>query len=153
MSEPSNHVFIHAKQFLNIARFCDDADKLDQVLMAVISNYAFSIELMLKALDTDIVQPLSQSHTIWSPAHIETNRRGHDFKKIYDELPPDVKVRLSSKYQSITGEDVVPLLVEFKDYFVLSRYFHDTKSKIIYYPSKLRALAEGLEKVLNNWHV
>jgi len=152
MGEPSNHIFINAKQYLNLARYCHDDGNLDDVSIAAVSNYAFSVELMLKCLDTTTIPSLSVNNGVLSQAYTESNSWGHDLRKIFDNLPDEARAKLASKYKSVLGQEITLLLDKCKDYFVLSRYYHDPKSQISYDISGVRKLAEGIEFSLATWY-
>lgn len=151
MSEPSNHVFINARQYLNIARIAEDHGNLCSVSIAAVSNYAFSVELMLKALDTKLLPSLVVQDGVLTQAQIQTNIRGHNLLCIFRRLAPDVRNRLREKFLAAKGVEIEPLLSTCCDYFVLSRYFHEPQSKISYKTSCIRTLAEGVEDALANW--
>lgn len=152
MSEPSNHVFINAQQYLNIARIADENGHLYDVSIAAVSNYAFSVELMLKALDTTLLPSLSIQSGVLSEAEIQTNIRGHNLFSIFQNLPVDVQQRLTKKFREAKGMEIEPLLTICGDYFVLSRYFHEPQSKIPYRISDVRSLAEGVERAMLSWN-
>ena len=152
LSVPSNHVFINAQQYLNIARITDGSGHLYDVSIAAVSNYAFSVELMLKALDTTLLPSLPVQDGVLSGAEIQTNIRGHNLLSIFQKLPTDVQQRLAKKFLEANGMEVEPLLSTCGDYFVLSRYFHEPQSKIAYRISDVRSLAEGVEHAMLSWN-
>jgi len=152
MSEPSNHVFINARQYLNIARIAEDHGNLCSVSIAAVSNYAFSVELMLKALDTTMLPSLVVQGGGLTQAELQTNIRGHNLLCVFKSLAPDVQNRLSEKFLTAKGVEIEPLLSTCCDYFVLSRYYHEPQSKISYKTSYIRTLAEGVEDALSNWN-
>jgi hypothetical protein len=71
---------------------------------------------------------------------------------IYKTSPENTTKTLTSKFQSKTGKEIEPALNMFKDYIVLSRYYHEPKSKNAYRISELRDLAEGIESSLSSWY-
>lgn len=153
MSEPNNHIFISAQQYLNIARIAEEQGQLRSVSIAVISNYAFSVELMLKALGATVLPSLNVQGGTLSQAEIQTNIRSHNLLSVFQSLPPSVKSRLKEKFRRAEGVEIEPLLSTCHDYFVLSRYFHEPESKIPYRLSDVRTLAEGVEGALSEWNV
>lgn len=153
MTDFSNHVFINAKQFLKLADFFYDEGLLSEASIAVATNYAFSIELMLKCLETTIIPSASVDGGVLSEAIIKTNIRGHDLKKIFDDLSEDKAKKLANKFKIISGKEIEPLLCKCKDYFEIGRYFHDPESKIVYDISAVRCLAKGIEESIENWYL
>ena len=136
-----------------MADFFHDEGLLSEASIAVATNYAFSIELMLKCLETTIVPSASDYDGLLSEAIIKTNIRGHDLKNIFDGLSEDKAKKLANKFKIYSGKDVEPLLCKCKDYFELGRYFHDPESKIIYDISAVRCLAKGIEASIENWYL
>ncbi len=122
-----NHIFLSAKQYLNLALLAEEHGRLEDTSMAVVTNYAFSVELMLKSLDvaTDTPEVNTSPNLLARDAKMVNLVTGHDLSKIYNELPEDTRNTLSRGFTQITSLKISDQLVKFKDVYMLSRYSHD----------------------------
>lgn len=150
--EPSARIFSNALQFYELTKPAyDNPATLQKTLMAVICNFALSIELLLKSCDAGVKKSQHQPGTLLTDAEIYSNSWGHDLEKIFDRFDSEIKSKVEYLYKETTGKDLRPLLSKYKDYFIHARYAHEPKSGHSYDVSGIHDLAEGLIATIRKW--
>ncbi|KMT66746.1 hypothetical protein [Catenovulum maritimum] len=152
MKEVSGYVFSNECSFLKIADLVYDSDEIiEELVPAIVANYAFSVELMLKSLDVNYQNVGGPSAGLLPSTEIETNIRGHKLANIFSQLPHDSKELLKKAFKECTKEEIEPILDLCNNDFALIRYAHESQSKKIYRIGKLRLLAQGVNQSIREY--
>lgn len=167
--EPSGHIYMHAQQFFRLAEHAfNDVYLLSTAPYAITANYAFCVEILLKACDPKLeyLSPAPEDDTEadlrHEPADDEarlvraaiycSNISGHDLVKIFEKLDQKTATKVSQLFEEQTGEQILPLLEECRRYFIQARYPYDKGNRIGFDITKVRLLATGLMGGLPNWN-
>jgi hypothetical protein len=151
---PSFKIYSSAKQFYNLAKpALDDHEILRYNVMAVICNLALCVELLLKSADSKVRKYPGIGGAPLGWDEVSSNAWGHDLGKIFDGLDLKIRGRLESSFGDVTGLDLSKSVRDCKDYFIHARYAYEPASEHSYDVTTIQALAEGLIKVIGDWHI
>lgn len=145
----SARIYQAAKSFYEVAKPAFDDDQfLIKNICAVIANLALSVELLLKSADAKVTTSPHQENRPLSPASIGSNVRGHNLELLLDNMDQDIATQLQHHFHHATGQELRPLLLKCKDYFIHARYSYEESSQHFFDVSAVRTLAEGLDAAL-----
>jgi len=146
-TQQSGHIYRAAKDFyeLGILGF-NDGDFLAKHVMAIVANFALSVELFLKASDAKVTPSLRSKKGPLGPAKIQSNVWGHDLLEVFNDIDKSVANQLESAFEEITNRPLLPLLEKCKDYFVNARYHYEKLGA--YDVTGIKVLAEGIDAAL-----
>lgn len=143
----SAYIYRAAKDFHKLATLgIGSEDFLSRHALAVVANYALSVELFLKASDAKVTSSKKQSNGLPTPAKIGSNAWGHDLSDVFKRLDSDVAKLIQTTFEEVIGTQLVPLLEKCNDYFVDARYHYETPRA--YDISAVRLLADGFNTAL-----
>ena len=118
--------------------------------MAVVCNFALSVELLLKSLDAKLLGSGSPS-TGFQDAWTESNLWGHDLLKLFNDMDSTKGQSLATEYETQTGRNLPAELDQCKDYFIKARYAHEPSSGQVYEISMIKNISEGIQSVISAW--
>lgn len=151
--ETSAWIFSNAKQFYSLAKIAlEDDSLLEKNVMAIICNLTLCVELLLKSTDEGVKTSKHQRGGLLGNAEIFSNAWGHDLEKIFSNLAPEIRARISQSFKEITNQEINSLLSTCKHYFVHARYSHEPAALHTYNITAIQTLAEGLIKSIESWH-
>lgn len=149
MAHQSKWIYESAKSYYALAEpaFHDNSILAPNV-MAVVSNLALCVELLLKACDSKVTKSSQGADGLLGNAEISSNVWGHDLVQLFDKLDPEVQAVLESLFEEDRHQPLRPLLEKCKDYFTHARYFYEAKHAHTFSPSDIRTLAQGIEAAM-----
>lgn len=156
--EPSGHMYMHAQQFFRIAEHAFEEDYfIGAAPYAITANYAFCVEILLKACDPRLEYLSPEPEDDANPGLVRaaiycSNISGHDLVKIFKELDQEMSAKVNRLFMEQTGEELLPLLEGCRHYFIQARYPYDKGNRISFDLGKVRLLASGLMNGLLNWN-
>lgn len=149
----SNVVYSHGCAFLTAADTLFENDCLACVSQPIVSNYAFAVELMLKACQTRKKQHRYPNSSSGKPvllknAYPNPQVHGHELKTVFTELRSDIQSLLISAYMAGTGKELMPDLIKYGQYFTKSRYAFERENSMAFNLTGIRDLAHGVNAAI-----
>ena len=144
-TEPSGHIWRSAQQFFKAAEHIwnDNNIDLNEYVYPLIVNYAFSCELSLKASESKVKFSDASPDGLLSAINTEATVRGHDLHEVFGKLQSDTQLGLKAHFLALTGNELVPQLIQCAKYFEHGRYGYEQIGGR-YGLSDVRSLAKGL---------
>jgi len=149
--ETSGRIFNHARGYLRLAKFFQDEypGNPNDCAIAVITNYALSVELMLKSLDATVTLSTVSPDGLLSSAEIRSSLTGHLLHdELFKNLRKETQTSLEKKFRDESGGELSELLKECQKYFVDTRYYYEPEKLQSLGYSTITQLALTLEKII-----
>lgn len=145
----SGRIFQHALQFHELAELAWSSGLHAKAPYAVVANYAFSVEIILKSLS-----PKQFEHTNFASdeesarpiddVQIASMLTGHPLSKLLEGVDTSITDLVASKYQVLCGNSLKDDVETCSLYFVKARYAYEKSNAASFDLSAVRRLSRYL---------
>jgi len=139
-----------AQQYLKASNLLREQGAFSGVVLPLIVNAAFSIELFLKAANSSDIHNLILDDDCYVIT-AKPNKFGHGLSTLFESLDTRIRQDMSNKYTSEVGGDLTQVLHKYSETFEKIRYiFEDSAAISSIDITELLAVANFMESYAEN---
>ena len=145
----SARIFQHALQFYELAELAWSNDLHVTAPYAVVANYAFSVEIILKSLspkqfEHSALPPDDDSDHLIGDVPIASTLRGHPLRPLLAGIDDSIKSAVADKYQLLCDHSLYDDIETCSLYFEKGRYAFEMGNSISFDLTAVRRLSRHL---------
>jgi hypothetical protein len=125
---PNRHVWLLADAYLESAKVLyENKSQSGKLIPVIISNVCFSIELYLKALNSNIINEYISENgkTIQNKEYVEVLKYGHALDRLFESLPEIYKEILKEQYLEEFENNIEDIFKKYSGLYVKVRYLFE----------------------------
>lgn len=152
----SARIFQHALQFYQLAELAWSNNLHATAPYAVVANYAFSIEIILKSLspkhfERSVLSSDDDSDHLIGDVQIASTLTGHPLSALLTGIDASIRGLVAEKYQTLCANSLYGDVETCSLYFVKARYAYEKSNAVSFDLSAVRRLSRHLyESVISN---